>query len=129
MPQRKTIEFLMKEKVPKVNGIVVNCLQCLILIICKINKKFLSTVPIKKVWYFEIFVNFQNQGHIWNLLVLMFSKHPLHMQFYQVLVEIFEVKDTWYHSLIFMIIDLTQRKTIEIWRFCVKSKWSIIKDL
>ena len=25
-----------------------------------------------------------------------FSKHPLHVQFDQVLAEIFEVKDTWY---------------------------------
>ena len=28
----------------------------------------------------QILVNFQNQGHIWNLLVLRFSKHPLHVQ-------------------------------------------------
>ena len=32
-------------------------------------------------------------GHLWNLLVLTFSKHPLHVQFDQVLAEIFEVKD------------------------------------
>ena len=42
----------------------------------------------------QILVNFQNQGQIWNLLVLRFSKHPLHVQFDQVLAEIFEVKDT-----------------------------------
>ena len=39
-------------------------------------------------------VNFQNQGQIWNLLVLTFSKHPLHVQFD--LAEIFEVKDKWH---------------------------------
>ena len=65
----------------------------------------------------QILVDFQNQGQIWNLLVLTFSKHPLHVQFDQVLPEIFEVKDTWCHSFIFMIIDFTERKTIEIWRF------------
>ena len=42
----------------------------------------------------QILVNFQNQGQIWNLLVLRFSKHPLHVQFDQVLAEIFEVKNT-----------------------------------
>ena len=77
----------------------------------------------------QILVNYQNQGQIWNLLVLTFSKHPLHVQFDQVLAEIFEVKDTWYHSFIFMIIDLTKRKTIEIWTFWVKSNWWNILDL
>ena len=43
----------------------------------------------------QILVNFQNQGQIWNLLVLTFSKHPLHVQFDQVLAEILEVKDRW----------------------------------
>ena len=42
----------------------------------------------------QILANYQNQGQIWNLLVLTFSKHPLHVQFDQVLAEIFEVKDT-----------------------------------
>ena len=42
----------------------------------------------------QIFVNYQNQGQIWNLLVMTFSKHPLHVQFDQVLAEIFEVEDT-----------------------------------
>ena len=42
----------------------------------------------------QILVNYQNQGQIWNLQVLTFSKHPLHVQFDQVLAEIFEVKDT-----------------------------------
>ena len=42
----------------------------------------------------QILDNYQNQGQIWNLLVLTFSKHPLHVQFDQVLAEIFEVKDT-----------------------------------
>ena len=77
----------------------------------------------------QILVNFQNQGLIWNLLVQTFSKDPLHVQFDQVLAEIFEVKDTWYHSFIFMIIDLTKRKTIEIWTFWVKSNWWNILDL
>ena len=63
----------------------------------------------------QILVNLQNQQQIWNLLVLKFSKHPLHVQFDQVLAEIFEVKDTWYHSFIFMLIDLTERKTMQKW--------------
>ena len=42
----------------------------------------------------QILVNYKNQGQFWNLRVLTFSKHPLHVQFYQVLAEIFEVKDT-----------------------------------
>ena len=71
----------------------------------------------------QILDNYQNQGQFWNLLVLTISKHPLHVQFDQVLAEIFEVKDTWYHSVIVMLIDLTERKTIEIWRFCVKNNW------
>ena len=41
----------------------------------------------------QILVNFQNQGLIWNLLVQTFSKDPLHVQFDQVLAEIFEVKE------------------------------------
>ena len=53
----------------------------------------------------------QNQG---NLLVLRFSKHPLHVQFDQVLAEIFGVKDTCYHSFIFMIFDLLEMKIKEI---------------
>ena len=77
----------------------------------------------------QILVNYQNQGQIWNLLVLTFSKHPLHVQFDQVLAEIFEVKDTWLESFISMVIDLTERKTIEIWIFCVKSNWLNILDL
>ena len=77
----------------------------------------------------QILVKFQNQWQIWNLLVLRFSKYPLHVQFYQVFTEIFEVKDTWYHSFIFMIIDLTEKKTIEILRFCVKFNWLNILDL
>ena len=40
----------------------------------------------------QILVDFQNQGQIWNLLVLTFSKHPLHVQFDQVLAEIFVLK-------------------------------------
>ena len=69
----------------------------------------------------QILDNYQNQGHIWNLLVLTISKHPLHVKFDQVFAEIFEVKDEWSHSLIFMIISLTERNTIVIWIFCVKS--------
>ena len=40
----------------------------------------------------QILVNFQNQWQIWNLLVLRFSKHPLHVQFDQVLVSYHENK-------------------------------------
>ena len=71
----------------------------------------------------QILDYFQNQGQFWNLLVLTISKHPLLVQFDQVLAEIFEVKDTWYHFLILMTMDLTERKIIEIWTFCVKSNW------
>jgi len=42
----------------------------------------------------QVLVDFQGQGRVWNLLVLTFPKHPLHVQFDQVLAEIFEVKDT-----------------------------------
>ena len=56
----------------------------------------------------QILDNFQNQGQFWNLLVLTISKHPLHVQFDQVLAEIFDVKDTWYHSIIFMTLNLTK---------------------
>ena len=37
----------------------------------------------------QILDNFQKQGQFWNLLVLTISKHPLHVQFDQVLAEIF----------------------------------------
>ena len=62
----------------------------------------------------QILVDFQNQGQIWNLLVLMFSKHLLHVQFVQVLPEILEAKDTWYHCFIFMRFDLLEIKWTEI---------------
>ena len=55
--------------------------------------------------------------------------YPLHVQFDQVFPEIFEVKDTWFHSFIFILIDLTERKTIEIWTFCVQSNCLNILDL
>ena len=42
----------------------------------------------------QILDKFQNQCQFWNLLVLTISKHPLHVQFDQVLAEIMEVKDT-----------------------------------
>ena len=58
--------------------------------------------------------NFQNQGQFQNLQVLTISKHPLHVQFDQVLAEIFDVNDTWYHSFIFIIIDLLEMKITEI---------------
>ena len=77
----------------------------------------------------QILVIYENQGHIWNRLVLTFSKHPLDVQFDQVLGEIFEIKDTWYHSFIFMLMDLTEKRNIEIWRFCVKINWLNILDL
>ena len=77
--------------------------------------------------HLQILVNYQNQGQIWNLLVLTFSKHPLHVQFDQVLAEIFEVKDKWLESFISMVIDLTERKIIEIWIFCAKSFWTNLR--
>ena len=87
-----------------------------------------NTVVLRRVQYF-VLLNYQNQEQIWNLLVLTFSKHPLHVQFDQVLAEIFEVKDKWLESFISMIIDLTERKIIEIWIFCAKSNWLNILDL
>ena len=69
----------------------------------------------------QILVHFQNQGQIWNLLVLTFSKHPLHVQFDQVLAEIFEVKDTRYYSFIFIRIDLRRWKKTEIWTVCFRN--------
>ena len=69
----------------------------------------------------QILVNYQNKGHIWKLLVLTFSKHPLHVQFDQVLAEIFEVKDTWNQSFIFLIFDLLEMKITEIWTICSKN--------
>ena len=62
----------------------------------------------------QILVNFQNQGQIWSLLVLRFSKHPLHVQTDQVLAEIFGVKDRLYHSFIFMLLYLLEMKIEEI---------------
>ena len=81
----------------------------------KINSNMYSSGKKSVVFCFalllpQILVDFQNQGQIWNLLVLTFSKHPLHVQFDQVLAEIFEVKDTRYHSFIFMRIDLRRWK-------------------
>ena len=103
---------------------------------CTIFQKYQIYSTGTKSWIFcfalllpQILVNFQNQGQIWNLLVLTFSKHPLHVQFDQVLPEIFEVKDTWCHSFIFMIIDFTERKTIEIWRYCIKNNFLYILEL
>ena len=52
---------------------------------------------------------------------LTFLKHPLHIQFHQVLDEILKVKDTWYQSFIFMIIDLLEMKITEIWTICSKN--------
>ena len=42
----------------------------------------------------QILDKFQNQCQFWKLLVLTISKHPLYVQFDQVLAEILEVKDT-----------------------------------
>ena len=68
----------------------------------------------------QILVNFQNQRQIWNLLVLTFSKHPLHVQFDQVLPEIFEVKDIWCHSFIFLFSFL--------W-FLLRSQYFVLKAI
>ena len=66
-------------------------------------------------------IKFQKQYQFWNLLVLTISKHPPHVQFDQVLAEIMEVKDTWYHSFIFMSFDLLEMKITEIWTICSKN--------
>ena len=82
-----------------------------------------NTVLAERVAYFVLLIcsiiSTNLSQNFLNLLVLTFSKHPLHVQFDQVLAEIFKVKDSL--TFIFMIIDLTERKTIEIWTFCVKS--------
>ena len=84
------------------------------------NKKVLYSSGNKFVifWFAQllpqILDNFQNQGQFQNLQVLTISKHPLHVQFGQVLAEIFDVKGTWYNSIIFMTLNLTERKTTEI---------------
>ena len=69
----------------------------------------------------QILDNYQNQGQFWNLLVLTISKHPLHVQFNQVLSEIFWVKDAWYHSFIFLLFELLDMKITEIWTICSKN--------
>ena len=48
-------------------------------------------------------------------------KHPLHVQFDQVLAEIFEVKDTRYHSFIFLRFSLIEMKVTDIWTFWSKN--------
>ena len=68
----------------------------------------------------QLLVNFHNQEQIWNLLVLTFSKHPL-IPYMSNLAEIFEVKDTWCHSFIFMVIDLLEMKITLIWAICSKN--------
>ena len=69
----------------------------------------------------QILVNYQNQGQIWNLLVLTFSKHPLHVQFDQVLAEIFEVEDTLLEFFLSMVMDFLEMKITEIWTICSKN--------
>ena len=49
-----------------------------------------------------------------------FKTHP-HVQFDQVLAEIFEVKDKWLESFISMMIDLLDMKITEIWTICSKN--------
>ena len=102
---------------------------CLLLRQCRYSSGNKFVIFCFALLLLQILDNYQNQGQFWNLLVLTISKHPLHVQFDQVLAEIFEVKDEWSHSLIFMIINLTERKTIKIWTFCVKSNWFNILDL
>jgi len=41
----------------------------------------------------QVLVNCRSQGQIWKLLVLTFSRHPLHVQFDRVLAEMFGVRD------------------------------------
>ena len=69
----------------------------------------------------QILDNYQNQGQFWNLLVLTISRHPLYVQFDQVLAEIFEVKDTRYHSFIFLRFSLIEMKVTDIWTFWSKN--------
>ena len=86
-------------------------------------------------WCILLFISCSKFDHMSNLYnqnpknLGQFSKHPLYVQFDQILPEIFKVKETWCHSFIFMLIDLTERKAIEIWTFCVKSNWLKILDL
>ena len=67
--------------------------------------------------------NLYDQNPIFKTMGRFEIKTPLYVQFDQILPKIFEVKETWCHSFIFMLIDLTERKAIEIWTFCVKSNW------
>ena len=72
----------------------------------------------------QILDNFQNRGQFWNLLVLTISKHPLHMQFDEILAEIFEVKDTRYHSFLFLKFffwNLIDMKITQIWTIWSKN--------
>ena len=75
---------------------------------CNFQNNFLhsNTVLTERVAYFILLYyshKFSKPGIYLNLLGLMFSEHPLNVKFDQVLAEIFEVKDTWYHSFIFML--------------------------
>ena len=52
------------------------------------------------IFYFSLFFqkildNFHNQGQFWNLLFLMISKHPLQVQYDQVLAEILSSSWPW----------------------------------
>ena len=76
----------------------------------------------------QILDDFQNQGQFQNLLVLTVSKHPLHVQFDQVLAEIFEVIDTRYHSFIFMQIDFRWWKKQKSEQFVTKIVLFTIKS-
>ena len=54
---------------------------------------------------------FQNTPYMYNLT-----------KFWLIYLRL-KTHDTWYHSYIFKVFDLTKKKTIEIWTFCVKSNW------
>ena len=53
--------------------------------------------PVFALFLCEIFIKFETQWQFWNLLVMRIPKHPQHAQFDEVLAEIFDVKDNWYH--------------------------------
>ena len=68
----------------------------------------------------EIFIKFETQWQFWNLLVMRIPKHPQHAQFDEVLAEIFDVKDNWYHP---------KKKLISSQLSLLLRKWSLAFNL
>ena len=84
-------------------------------------------------YYLSFFLNLKNMiNTVVEKRLLYFVFTPTNLgQFSR-----FEICWSWHfqnncncNSFIFMIIDFTERKTIEIWTFCVKSNWLNILDL